>query len=82
MTIRDHIHAVMRDELAIEPPAAGTDLIASGLFDSLAVVTLLVVIEQRLDVRISLDELDLERIRTVERLESLIADTRAASAVR
>jgi acyl carrier protein len=80
MTIREVIHSVMRDELAIDPPPPGTDLIASGLFDSLAIVSLLVELEQRLCVRVPLDGLDLEQIRTVDRLERLIAGSWAEAA--
>jgi thioesterase domain-containing protein/acyl carrier protein len=79
-TLREHIHAVMRDELSIEPPPPDADLIASGLLDSLAVVTLLVELEQRVGIKIPLGELTLEDLRTVERLESLLGRPPGAGA--
>src|SRR5580692_10454299 len=80
-TLREHIHAVMRDELSIEPPPPGADLIASGLFDSLAIVMLLVELEQRVGIKVPLGDLTLDDLRTVERLESLLGGPPAADGV-
>ena len=80
IAIRAEIREAMRDELSIEPPSDDTDLIAIGLFDSLAVVSLLVVLEERLQVHVPLDGIELDQIRTIERLVSLFARTRAAAA--
>ena len=70
---------VIREELGIEPPAPDTDLIASGLFDSLELAILLVEVEHRLDVRIPLGSLDLDSVRTVERIATLVARASAAA---
>jgi acyl carrier protein len=79
IAIRAEIREAMRDELSIEPPSDDADLIATGLFDSLAVVSLLLVLEERLQVHVPLDGLDLDHIRTIDRLASLFARTRAAA---
>lgn len=77
-TIREHIHRAMWEELDIDAPPADTDLITTGLLDSLAAVSLLVVLEERLGIKVPLAGLVLDDIRTVERLESTLANARAA----
>ena len=78
-SIRREIHGALRDELGIEPPSPDTDLIATGLFDSLAVISLLVVLEERVGVRVALDTIGLDDVRSVERLESLLRRTAIAA---
>ena len=73
LTIRQEIDRVLVEELCIEAPAPDTDLIATGLLDSLSIVTLLVELEQRFGVEVPLETLDLDAIRTVERLEATLA---------
>lgn len=70
--VRD-LSAVFRDRLFIEVPAADTDLIDSGLLDSLQLVQLLLHVEQDFGYRIPLDEIDLDDLRSLERLARVIA---------
>jgi acyl carrier protein len=70
--VRD-LTAVFRDKLFIELPAADTDLLDSGVLDSLQLVQLLLHVEQDLGYRIPLDEIDLDDLRSLERLARLIA---------
>lgn len=70
--VRD-LTAVFRDKLFIEVPAADTDLIDSGLLDSLQLVQLLLHVEQDFGYRIPLDEIDLDDLRSLERLARVIA---------
>lgn len=70
--VRD-LTALFRDKLFIELPAADTDLLDSGLLDSLQLVQLLLHVEQDLGYRIPLDEIDLDDLRSLERLARVIA---------
>jgi acyl carrier protein len=70
--VRD-LTAVFRDKLFIELPAPDTDLLDSGLLDSLQLVQLLLHVEQDLGYRIPLDEIDLDDLRSLERLARVIA---------
>jgi methoxymalonate biosynthesis acyl carrier protein len=70
--VRD-LSALFRDKLFIELPAADTDLLDSGLLDSLQLVQLLLHVEQDLGYRIPLDEIDLDDLRSLERLARVIA---------
>lgn len=70
--IRD-LSAIFSDELHIQVPSPDTDLFDSGLLDSLQLVQLLLHVEQRLGLRISLDEVDLEDLRSIGRLARVLA---------
>jgi acyl carrier protein len=72
-TIVRDLSALFRDKLFIELPAADTDLLDSGLLDSLQLVQLLLHVEQDLGYRIPLDEIDLDDLRSLERLARVIA---------
>jgi acyl carrier protein len=76
--VRD-LSALFRDKLFIDVPSADTDLIDSGLLDSLQLVQLLLHVERDLGYRIPLDEIDLDDLRSLERLARVIA-ARAALA--
>jgi methoxymalonate biosynthesis acyl carrier protein len=73
------LNALFREKLFIEVPSPDTDLIESGLLDSLQLVQLLLQIEESLGLRLPLDEVDLDDLRSVTRLAQLIA-TRSARA--
>jgi len=67
------------EKLNIEVPSPDTDLIDSGLLDSLRLVELLLHIEASLGFRIVLDEIDLDDLRSIRRIARLI-DARMESA--
>ena len=69
----DELSALLDEALHIEVPSPETDLIESGLLDSLQLVQLLLHIEERMGTRIPLDEVDLEDLRSVGRLARLVA---------
>jgi acyl carrier protein len=68
------IERIFLDSLQVELPSTTTDLIESGLLDSLAVVTLLYEVEQAFAITFPLDALDIEQLRTVERIATLVVD--------
>jgi len=57
--------AIFRDALAIELESVHVDVIDSGILDSLALVTLLFEVEQRMGIEVPLEQLDLDDLRTV-----------------
>jgi acyl carrier protein len=72
MSIDERIERIFRQVLSIEVPSVSTDLIAAGLLDSLALVTLLYEIEQEFDISVPLENLDIEGLRTVARIAALV----------
>ncbi len=72
----EEILRVFRDVMGVEVPSRKTDILETGLLDSLALVTLLVELEERFGVRIDLETLDLEQLRTVESLGVVVDQLR------
>jgi len=64
--------AMIFEERGIDVPDPDTDLITGGLLDSLALVELLVQLEEEFDVRIAFDHLDLEDFRSIKRIVAFI----------
>ena len=62
------------DELLIDVGSATTDLIETGLLDSLALVELIAAIEQEFQVDLALDALDIDAFRTVESIAAFVED--------
>lgn len=72
MDAGERIRLIFREALAIEVPSVGTDVIESGLLDSLALVTLLFELEQEFEIAIPLDALDVDSMRTIERMVAFV----------
>jgi D-alanine--poly(phosphoribitol) ligase subunit 2 len=75
---RGPVHNLFREVLTIEVPRSDTDLIDTGLLDSLGLVELLFEIERQFDIDLQLDELDLDNFRTIERICEFVARRRHA----
>jgi len=58
--------------LHIEIPSPETDLIETGLLDSLRLVELLLYIESDLGWRLPIEDIDLDDLRSVRRIAALI----------
>ena len=76
-TIVHDLTRLFREELFIDVPSADTDLIDSGLIDSLQLVRLLVHVERELGYRIPLAEIDVEDLRSLARIARVISAKRA-----
>jgi acyl carrier protein len=62
---RERITRLIRDTLGVEVPSPDTDLIETGLLDSLALVSLLAEIEREFGFELPLDTLEVDDFRTV-----------------
>lgn len=76
MTLANDSHdQIMRliSELAhIEAPSVETDIIESGLLDSLLFVELISSLEKRFGVHISLDDIELDNFRSVRKIAEFV----------
>jgi len=63
---------IFSDGLGIDVPDPEMDIVAAGLLDSLALVTLLFEIECEFGVTIPLENLDIDALRTLRRIASLV----------
>ena len=74
------LQTLFRETLNIDVPSVDADLIESGLLDSLQLVELLVQIEQSFGLRIALEEVEFDDLRSVTRIARLIGASAPATA--
>ena len=72
------IGGVIKDALGVEVPSNDTDLIDTGLLDSLAIVSLITEIEQEFGFQLPLDDFDVDAFRTVDRIADFVDRSEAA----
>ena len=78
--ILDQVREILNRVLSVPLPADETDVIESGLLDSLGLVELLVAIERQFDVQIDLEYLDLDDLRSVHAIARTIERVKGESA--
>jgi acyl carrier protein len=66
--VRTRIAGLIHATLHFDVPGPETDLIATGLFDSMALVSLIVELECEFGCEIPLEALDLECFRSIDRM--------------
>jgi acyl carrier protein len=71
--VSDRVQRLFVEALNIQVPSDETDLIETGLIDSLALVELLFAIEREFSVNLPLDDLDIENFRSLRRIGEFIA---------
>jgi len=71
--IKDKLAAIFVQHLNIEAPACDTDLLLTGIIDSLALVELLLRLEQTFGAPISVDDLELDNFRSIESIARFVA---------
>jgi len=72
-TLAQQISALFSEKLHLQVPSPDTDLIDTGLVDSLSFVEFLAQLEQEFGVHLSLDDLELDRFRTVTSIAAFVA---------
>jgi len=71
--IVERIERIFSDTLSIAPPAPDVDMIEAALLDSLGLVTLLFEVEQEIGVQLPLEALEIDDLRSVQRIAQLVA---------
>ena len=66
------VQALFAEVVGVDAPAPDTDVVETGLIDSMAIVELLFALEQELGIEIPPALLDIEHFRTLERLAALV----------
>ena len=69
----DRVRLLIGDVLSIEVPNGNTDMIDSGLLDSLGLVSLIAEIEHEFQLELSLEDLDVNQFRSADRIAQLLA---------
>ena len=75
----ERISAVFAESFHIEVPSPDTDLLETGILDSFQFVELLVQLEQRFGLRIKIDDIELDDLRTLSRIARLVAANSGAT---
>jgi acyl carrier protein len=66
------IQALFAEKLMLEVPAPDQNLLESGALDSLRLVELLFSLEQHFGIRIAMEELDTEDLRSIESIAQFV----------
>lgn len=80
-TILRELSAGFAELFRIEVPSADTDLIEEGILDSFQLVELLVYLDEHFGVRVPIEDLEIDDLRTLARLAHLVAVERAQAEV-
>jgi acyl carrier protein len=70
------ISALFAERLHVDVPSPDTDLLDSGLVDSLMFVEFLAQLEREFGIQVSLDDLEIDHFRTVSRIAQFVATKR------
>lgn len=62
----------------VEVPSPDTDLLASGVLDSFQFVELLLQLERQFGLRVRIDDIELDQLRTLSSIARLVAAPRGA----
>ena len=73
----ERVAAVVADVLGIHAPDSGIDLLETGILDSLALIELIHALELEFGTELPLEELDVERFRTLDTITQLVAEAAA-----
>ena len=72
------IRSLLSEKLLAEVDSPDTDLLKAGVLDSLALIQLLLHLEESFGVKIPLDELEIEDLRSVSSIARLVDSRRTA----
>jgi acyl carrier protein len=72
MSLTSQLTSLFLEQLNVEVPAPDTDLIETGLLDSMKLVELLVQIEQQFGLRIELESIEIDDLRSVTGIARMI----------
>ena len=76
--IVERLGVLFAQSFHIEVPAPDTDLLESGILDSFQFVELLAQLEQDFGLRLRIDDIELDDLRTLERIARMVAAAPAA----
>lgn len=71
--IIERLGALFAESFHMEAPTSDIDLLESGILDSLQFVELLLQLERHFGLRIKIDDIELDDLRTLARIARLVA---------
>jgi acyl carrier protein len=79
--VHQKLTELFASKLNLEVSSIDTDLVGTGLLDSLALVELLAQLEETFGVSISADDLELENFRSITSIAGFVARRTAGSSI-
>lgn len=70
--LHHQIVQILSDKIHVEVPSVDTDLMETGLLDSLTLVELMASLEEKFGISISFDDIELDNFRSVERIADFV----------
>mgnify|MGYP001384170865 CR=1 FL=1 len=74
----EQLGALFAERFHIEVPSPDTDLLESGILDSFQFVELLAQLEEHFGLRLRIDDIELDDLRTLARIARMVAAPRAS----
>ena len=81
MSVVTRLNRLFLDKLNVKVPSPDTDLLESGLLDSMQIVELLLHIEHQFGLRIELARVDFDDLRSLAGIARLIGASEPATAM-
>ena len=66
--VLEGLRQIFVETFHLDAPAPDVDLVETGILDSFQLVELLVQLEKKFDVQVDIEHLDLDDLRTIERI--------------
>ena len=73
MVLEQQITGIFREALKISVPSSDTDLLATGMLDSLGFVDLVVQLEERFRIRIAMEALEPDNFRSITSIATFVS---------
>jgi acyl carrier protein len=68
----DQIIRLLSEKIHVEAPSADSDLMESGLLDSLTLVELMASLEERFGIHISFDDIEIDNFRSARSIAEFV----------
>lgn len=72
-SLEGQISTLFAEKLNVEVPSVETDLLDTGLVDSLTFVEMLAELEEGFGIQVSLEDLEIDHFRTISRIAEFVA---------
>ena len=72
--LHGRIAGLFGEKLNVEVPSAVTDLSETGVLDSMAFVELQAFLEKEFEIKVGLDDLEIDKFRTIRKIVKFVLD--------
>lgn len=73
--VHSRLTGLFREKLNVEVPSIDTDLYETGILDSMAFVELLAFLEKEFQMRLELNDIEIDNFKSIERITEFILRT-------